>query len=75
MDTLILNFPNGCLNSFYFTAEQVLYRNIKDGKLYAVKVVLSATLFCDVSIQFLFVILFLHISRFSRLQIVVKYHN
>jgi hypothetical protein len=48
---LILKFSNRCLNCFYFAAEQVLYRNIKDGKLYAVKVVLSATLFCVVSIH------------------------
>lgn len=42
-----INVPNRCLNSFYFVAEQVLYRNIKDGKLYAVKVLLSATRLCS----------------------------
>ena len=56
---LILNFPNRCINSIYFATEQVLYRNIKDGKLYAVKVVLSAILFCVGSIYVFLLYLFI----------------
>jgi len=37
--------PDRCL-FFFLLLPKVLYRNVKDGKLYAVKVLLSATLSC-----------------------------